>query len=140
MEVRTCRKCGKLFNYIAGEPLYAMCRENEEEVFRAVKNWLYDHKGANFYQVHDALQVDTDLLQKWVREGRLEFAKGVDSGITCERCGKPIPSGRYCEECKAELAGDLKSVYPEKAKELAEKNMKAKREEKDRMRFLRNRQ
>lgn len=140
MEVRACRKCGRLFNYIAGEPLCPLCKENEEEVFRTVKNFLYEHKGANFYEVHDALDIDTDLLQKWVREGRLEFAKGADSGVTCERCGAPIPSGRYCEKCKNEMANDLREVYPDQANAIAEKNMKARQDERERMRFLKSRQ
>ena len=139
MEVRACKRCGRLFNYIAGEPVCPVCRQDEDELFRSVKEYLYSHKGANFYEVHDALDIDAELLKKWVREGRLEFAKGADSGLVCERCGVPIPAGRYCEKCKAELANDLREVYPEQAKAIAERNIKAKADEKERMRFLKNR-
>lgn len=140
MEVRTCRKCGRLFNYIgSGEEVCAFCKANEDEVFKKVKDYLYEHKGVGFYELKEATEVDAEMLRKWLKEGRIEFAKGVESGLVCERCGEPIPSGRYCEKCKAEMAGDLKSVYPEKAKELAEKNIKARQEERERMRFLKNR-
>ena len=140
MDVRTCRRCGRLFNYLSGDDTCPVCRNKEEDVFKSVKDYLYEHKGAGFYEVKDALGIEGDLLRKWLREGRIEFAHGTDSGIVCERCGQPIPSGKYCEKCKAEMAGDLKSVYPEKAKELAEKNMKARQEERERMRFLKSRQ
>lgn len=141
MDVRTCKKCGRLFNYIgSGEEVCAFCKSREDDAFKKVKDYLYEHRGAGFYEVRENYDVDAELLRKWLREGRLEFAKGADSGLTCERCGAPIPSGRYCEKCKNEMANDLREVYPDQANAIAEKNMKARQDERERMRFLKSRQ
>ena len=37
MEVRNCRKCGRIFNYVAGMPICPACRERIEEKFQEVK-------------------------------------------------------------------------------------------------------
>jgi hypothetical protein len=35
--VRNCRRCGKLYNYIGGAPICSSCREKDEEDFKRVK-------------------------------------------------------------------------------------------------------
>ncbi len=42
-----------------------------------------------------------------MREERLVFAKGSPIQLTCENCGEPITTGRYCAKCKAQLATGL---------------------------------
>ena len=36
-DVRNCRKCGKIFNYIGGVPICPACREKEEEDFQRIR-------------------------------------------------------------------------------------------------------
>ncbi len=40
MNVRNCRKCGNLFNYVSGPPICMACREKLEEKFQEVKKYI----------------------------------------------------------------------------------------------------
>ncbi len=134
MDVRNCRNCGKLFNYLSGPHICPACREALEEKFKEVKKYIQDHKGVTIPEVSEACEVDPQQIRQWIREERLEFADGGVTGISCEKCGAPIPTGRFCEKCKAEMANNLNSVMPKKKTEPA----KVKKDPRDnpKMRFL----
>lgn len=110
-DVRNCRKCGKIFNYIGGAPICPACREKEEEDFQKIKKYLYENPGASLTQVSTELEVSVEMIKRFLREGRLEIAN--DDGnllLECENCGKAIKTGRYCPECERILASVFKSA------------------------------
>jgi len=110
-DVRNCRKCGKIFNYIGGAPICPACREKEEENFQRIKKYLYENPGASLTQVSTELDVSIETIKRFLREGRLEIAN--DDGnllLECENCGKAIKTGRYCPECERILASGFKSA------------------------------
>lgn len=110
MEVRNCRKCRKLFNYIGGQPICPACKEELENKFQEVKKYIQDHRNASVSEVAEQCEVEESQIRQWVREERLMFAEGSVSGIGCEVCGTPIVSGRFCDKCKASMINDLNSV------------------------------
>ncbi len=110
MDVRNCKKCKRLFNYIAGEPLCPTCREELEKKFQEVKKYLQEHRGASLAQTAEDCDVDEHQIRQWIREERLELMSGIDTGITCEACGTPIATGKYCEKCKASMINDLSAA------------------------------
>ena len=69
------------------------------------------------------------------REERLAFSK--DSGITisCEKCGKPILTGRFCKECKNSMRDDLSKMYGTENKVAKQKKTG---DPNGKMRFLKN--
>ena len=107
MNVKNCRKCGKIFNYIAGPPICPSCREETEKKFEVVKNYIRENPRANIPEICEECEVETHQLQQWIREERLVFADDSPIGIPCEKCGAMIHSGKYCEKCKSELANGL---------------------------------
>lgn len=110
MDVKNCRRCRRLFNYIGGQPICPQCREELEKKFQEVKRYLFDHRNANISDVVENCEVDEGQIRQWVREERLEFSSGIDIGMSCENCGAPITSGRFCDKCKATMINDLKSA------------------------------
>ncbi len=110
MDVKNCKKCRRLFNYIGGPALCPACREELEKQFQEVKKYLFDHRGATIADVVKDCEVEEGQIRQWVREERLEFSAGVDIGMNCENCGAPITSGRFCEKCKASMINDLQSA------------------------------
>ena len=44
MNVRNCRKCGRIFNYVVGPILCPHCVEEQEKVFQVVKEYVMDHQ------------------------------------------------------------------------------------------------
>lgn len=111
MNVRNCRRCGKLFNYVMGAPLCPICREQMEQKFHEVKKFIQEHPGVGIPEVSEACEVEPSQIRQWVREERLEFAEGSVVDIACEKCGKPIRTGRFCEQCKANMINTMNSVY-----------------------------
>lgn len=110
-DVRNCRKCGRLFNYIGGMPICPVCKEKEEEVFKRVKEYLYQNPGATMSEVSQALDVSVEQIKNFLKEGRLEIVgDNPNMVLECEICGKSIKTGRYCNECSKTLSKELKTV------------------------------
>lgn len=115
MDVRNCRGCGRLFNYIGGTPLCPACVRELDDKFVLVKKYIYDNPAASIQQVSEDNEVSIQQLNKWVREERLCFSEDSVFGIECENCGTMIRTGRFCVSCKDKLASSLGSVYQKQA-------------------------
>lgn len=110
MNVRNCKKCGRLYNYVAGPMLCPLCREELEATFQKVKKYVDENKGASVQQVVEECEVEIQQIREWIREERLEFSEGSSIGVACEKCGASIRTGRFCDKCKAEMTSGLQSV------------------------------
>lgn len=134
MDVRNCKGCGKLFNYVSGPPLCAACIKSMDEKFQEVKRYVYDNPSASIQQVSEEMEVSISQIKKWIREERLSFSDESIVGIDCEGCGTMIKTGRFCEKCKLTMATKLGNLYEEPKKQHTKKetNTSAK------MRFLDN--
>lgn len=141
MEVRNCRGCGRLFNYLSGQNLCPDCKKKLEDKFQQVKAYISDrdNKGASLEEVAEANEVTVKQLKQWVREERLSFSDDSAIGIGCEICGKIIKSGKYCDACKTTMATRLASAMdrPEAAALEAARNNRNSAHN-NRMRFLDN--
>lgn len=132
MDVRNCKSCGKLFNYISGPPLCHACAAALDAKFEEVKEYVYDHPRCGIQEVSEAMDVSVAQIKQWIREERLAFAEDSMIGLECEGCGVTIRTGRFCKACKDKLAKNLTSLYPQ------EKTVKRPKDPRDnpRMRFL----
>lgn len=110
MNVRNCRKCKRLFNYVMGPYLCPQCRQELEDKFQVVKKYVQEHVHADVKVVSEECDVDPMQIRQWVKEERLVFSEESAIGIACERCGTTIRSGRFCEKCKAEMTNGFKSA------------------------------
>ncbi len=107
MDVKNCKKCRNLFNYISGPQICPACQEKMEEEFQKVKAYLQDHPNTSMAVTAQECEVEIGQIKQWLREERLTFATADGSELTCEKCGKPIMSGRFCDACKASVVNDL---------------------------------
>ncbi|MFA9465994.1 MAG: flagellar protein [Velocimicrobium sp.] len=110
MEVKVCKKCGTLFNYIAGLPLCPACMKEIDDKFSKVKQYIYEHPGVGVQQVSEENEIPIAIIKKWVKEERLAFSEGSAIGVECERCGKMILTGRFCEACKTDVKKQFGSM------------------------------
>lgn len=115
MNIRNCRMCGHIFNYVAGPILCPHCREKMEAKFQEVKEYIRANPGVGIQDVAENCDVEPSQIQQWLREERLELTEGSVIYLQCEKCGAPIRSGRFCEKCKYEMSMDLQSVLPKKS-------------------------
>lgn len=110
MDVRNCRSCGRLFNYYGGAPICKGCKDQLEQKFQQVKEYLRQNPNAPIQAVSDDNDVSVKQITQWVREERLTFSDDSPIGIECENCGATIKTGRFCERCKNKMATELNSV------------------------------
>jgi flagellar operon protein (TIGR03826 family) len=133
MDVRNCKGCGRLYNYIGGTPLCPNCLKKLDEKFDQVKEYIYEHPKAGIQEVTEENDVTPMQIRKWIKEERLAFADDSPIGIDCEGCGVTIKTGRFCKKCKDKMANHLGNLYPE---EKVEVEIKKDQKEKAKMRFL----
>lgn len=110
MNVRNCRSCGCIFNYVAGQVICPACREKLEKKFQEVKEYIRENKGVGIQQVAEACEVDQGQIRQWLREERLELSEDSAAYLRCESCGKSIRTGRFCEKCSFEMKKGLQEV------------------------------
>ncbi|MCD7825031.1 MAG: flagellar protein [Clostridiaceae bacterium] len=134
MDVRNCKKCGKLFNF-DGDSLCPACAKEMEEKFFVVREYIYKNPSAGMAVVAEDNDVPIQQIKKWIRQERLTFSRESGISIDCEACGKPILTGRYCKECKGKMTNKFSSAYVEKP---AEQKDGTKISSKGKMRFFGN--
>ncbi|HHW13575.1 MAG TPA: MerR family transcriptional regulator [Firmicutes bacterium] len=110
MELRNCIRCGKVFLYVSKRVCPA-CQKEMDEVFEKARLYVKQNPGATAREVAEALQVDEQLIDELIREGRFDVVTEALL-LSCERCGKPIRRGRLCEECAAVLNKEIQGVLP----------------------------
>ncbi len=103
MNIRNCRSCGRIFNYLSGPPICPACRESQEAKFQEVKEYIRAHKGVGIAEVSEACDVEPAQIRQWLREDRLEVTEDSPMFLNCESCGEPIRSGKFCERCKNKM-------------------------------------
>lgn len=132
MDVRTCKSCKRLFNYLAGPVVCPACVEKLEEKFQEVKEYIRENPHSSLQEVSEANDVTVKQLKNWVREERLKFADDSPVGIECMNCGAMIKYGKYCEACKGKMINNLShAVGHEPVKEASPRKSDG-----NRMRFL----
>jgi len=110
-ELKNCSKCGKLFNYVGGITVCLTCKNEDEADFKRIKKYLYENPGASISQVSSDLKMTVKKIKRFLREGRLEVIG--DNGIPvlhCEKCGEPIKTGRFCDECSQNISKEFLSM------------------------------
>ena len=136
MEVRNCKSCGRLYNVLGRERICPACKALQEDKFQQVKRFLNENPNSSVEVVAKENDVSTKQIRQWVREERLILSSGIIDVITCETCGAPIITGRYCERCKAELSQSFENAL-DRPRTIKPEVKKLERDG-NRMRFLRN--
>ncbi|NLM04468.1 MAG: MerR family transcriptional regulator [Clostridiales bacterium] len=115
MELRNCANCGRAFAYI-GSDLCSRCGDSDEDDFKKVKLYLYDHPGATIREVSEETGVEERKILRFLKEDRIEIVEEDNLILACERCGNSIKSGRFCNPCAAKLQKEFKQVIEPLAK------------------------
>lgn len=62
MDVRSCRNCGRLFNYLQGNPICPACKNKLEDKFEQVKAYIREHGTAPMKKISDDNDVSIKQL------------------------------------------------------------------------------
>lgn len=139
MEIRNCKSCGTMFNSVNREKICPSCMRKLEDTFVKVKEYIRENPNATIAEVSEENEVSVNQIRNWIREERLIMTEAsADLGITCERCGKLIRSGRFCPECKKKTVKDLSGVHIKPEASMDKSADRVKSSGKDKMHFLRS--
>lgn len=116
MDIRNCKECGRLFNYM-GYRICPDCIKKQEEKFQEVKDFIRKNPNAGVAQVARATDVTIGQIHFWIREERLMLTmEAAADAILCESCGAPIRTGRYCVKCKKQMSNEMNQVIGQEVK------------------------
>ena len=135
MNIRNCKICGRIFNYMSGPPTCPSCRESMEAKFQEVKEYIRENRGVGIAEVAEACDVDPAQIRQWLRDDRLEVTEDSAVFLNCESCGAPIRSGKFCEKCKASMSQSFSDVIKTSRPEPPKQNTEDPKQN-ARMRFL----
>ncbi|NLW47348.1 MAG: MerR family transcriptional regulator [Firmicutes bacterium] len=109
MDVRNCKRCGKIYNYTGGA-VCNNCLRQEQEDFEKIREYLFKNPNSSTADVSEATGVELKVISRFLKEGRIEadyIQMSGDSALACEKCGKPVKTGRFCEDCIKQMQADF---------------------------------
>ncbi len=110
-EVKNCKRCRRIFMFGGtGPQLCNECKKLEEEEFEKVRTFVREFPGATVQEVAKETLVPTQLIYRFLKEGKLEVSEESPIALQCENCGSRIKSGRFCITCSKKLANDMISA------------------------------
>ena len=103
MPLANCSLCNRLFNRTVHE-VCPDCREADDAAYAQLCEFLAREPGSTLPEVAEGTGVDSAVIRRMVRSGRLAgFDALAMSVLACQRCGTPVPVGRFCAPCQREL-------------------------------------
>ena len=109
-----CEKCkGKLFFSGGGRYKCQDCGNEVLDDFGKVKEFLEENGPSPSMVISENTGVRQDIINMFLKKGRLEIPEGSPCYIKCEKCGCSIRYGRFCPECIQKLAGGIKVIFNE---------------------------
>lgn len=111
MDIRNCKRCGNIFNY-RGISICNNCVTQDEKDYGLVRDYIIEHPNSSTVEVSEATGVSVKTISRFIREGRLDSDSfdTSDSDIVCEKCGRNINSGRYCDLCLNEMQSSFREA------------------------------
>lgn|SRR5699024_1393081 len=107
-ELANCSRCGEVFVKTTRDICHN-CYQLEEKAFNTVYKFLSirKHRQATIPEIVEATGVEEELIFKFIKQKRLRNSDFPNLTYPCERCGKPISSGKICQECKQEIEKEI---------------------------------
>lgn len=120
--LKNCPRCGRLFPAGTGRDICGKCLEAEDDDYAIVRRYVRDHPRSTVVEVAEETGVDEEVILQYLRDGRL-ISNSFAEVITCERCGKSIRGGKYCDSCLNVINAQLRGVEPPREEESKTKSL-----------------
>lgn len=117
-----CSKCkGKLFYIGSGRYKCERCENEVMDDFGKVKAFLEENGPSAAVVIAESTGVRIDVIEFFLKKGRLEIIENSNFYLQCEKCGCSIRYGRYCPQCAKALLGGVKAAFHEDVGECPKK-------------------
>jgi hypothetical protein len=96
----TCTICSRVFRS-ATDTICGICMNNDDMLYRMVRDYIYDHPENTAGEVSLATGVPIRKINDLLSKERIKMVdlSAFKKPIPCENCGKPIKFGTLCEPC-----------------------------------------
>lgn len=135
MEIKYCKKCNKLFKDLTGRTYCNSCKEEMDNLLSEVKTYIKENRTCLINDVATKFDVSVKQIMNWIAEEEISLTKDSSIKIYCKECKEQILSGQYCDKCKNRMIRSINDFYKPK---IIEKKDIVKKDDKNRMRFIRN--
>lgn len=109
-----CEVCGdKLYYLDSGRYECRSCGTIVMDDFGKVKAYLDECGSAPAAVISQVTGVKPEVIEYFLKKGRVEIAEGSKYYLKCKRCGCSIRYGSMCEECGSKLAGNMRAMFNE---------------------------
>lgn len=95
----------------SAELFHQYSEDKQEEIYYKVREYLLENPKTPKTVVADVMDISIKVIDKWIREGKIEEVEGmmstgslVKKATFCTSCGKKIDFGMLCEYCKKEYS------------------------------------
>lgn len=106
--IKICPICGQPMKYMFGEVYKCQkCGRSELSDFGKVREFLEKAGAQPAVVISRETGVELNVIDKFLKEGRVEIPDGSDVYIKCQSCGTDIRYGRFCPECMMKMTKDL---------------------------------
>ena len=76
-----------------------------------VRDYVLSNPHSDLKTVAEETNVDEKLILGFLREKRIRVTDELEGSLKCEKCHKPINTGRLCEDCRKQFLSVIKK-YP----------------------------
>lgn len=122
-----CGECGNRVSYVSGGKYQCeVCGHEELDDFGKVKEYLDENGPTPALIIAKATGVRPEVIEMFLKKGRLEIPEGSKYYLECEKCGCSIRYGRFCPTCMKTLTGDKYCLFSEDAGEKPKHDMSGK--------------
>lgn len=107
-KAKLCPRCGTSMKYVYGELFECpQCGLKERSDFGKVRDFLDTNGPQPAIVIADATGVEINIINEFLKEGRVEIPDGSSIYIQCQGCGADIRYGRFCPDCMQKMTKNL---------------------------------
>ncbi len=111
MMLKNCPLCGLIYEHSSMTTVCPRCWQKNENDFKKIKEYLLQYPNKNIMEVSEATGVSVDKIRMYLREDRLIAVNNSSASLLdCQKCGKAVSSGLYCEHCQKEVDIEMKKA------------------------------
>ena len=119
-ECELCRE--KLVHMGGGRYKCERCDHVILDDFGKIKQFLEENGTATIAVIAQQTGVKIDVIEMYLKKGRVEISEDSNFYLKCEKCGCSIRSGRYCISCAKELSQGIQRILYNEVGEKPKRN------------------
>ena len=100
-----CSECSGVMRYRGGG-IYRCetCGHEVLDDYGKVRQFLEKRGPSNVFEISAGTGLSRSVVNRMLKEGRLQVSAHSSVNLLCARCGMPIRYGEYCNRCQSEIS------------------------------------